>query len=164
MDTRNLAITNQYVLAGGVNSSVRRHTRAVGGEARGAEFYFAQLTNASGIFSFNNAFTSQNATTSSPTGNAFASFLLGTPATGSVGTAIRSGVVNDYRALYNNDTYQMTRRLNLTVGLRWELPGMYTEKKDRLTELLPNAPDPLSQKTGLNLKGQLALVNSTAYT
>src|ERR1700753_569803 len=137
MDTRNLAITNQYVLAGGVNSSVRRHTRAVGGEARGAEFYFAQLTNASGIFSFNNAFTSDSATTSSPTGNAFASFLLGTPAGGSIGTASRTGVVNGYHAVYINDTYQTTRRLTITLGLRWELPGMYSEKKDRLTELLP---------------------------
>jgi hypothetical protein len=140
-----------------------RHTLKMGGEARRSEFYFAQLTNASGTFSFNNAFTSANATTSSPTGNGFASFLLGTPASGSIGTASRTGVVNGYRALYINDTYQMSRRLTMTLGLRWELPGMYSEKKDRLTELLPNAVDPLSQQTGLTLRGQLALVNSTAY-
>ena len=62
-------------------------------------------------------------------------------------------MVNDYRALYINDTYQVSRRLTLTLGLRWELPGMYSEKKNRLTELLPNAPDPLSQETGLSLEG-----------
>ena len=72
-------------------------------------------------------------------------------------------MVNDYRALYINDTYQVSRRLTLTLGLRWELPGMYSEKKNRLTELLPNAPDPLSQETGLSLRGQLALVDSPAY-
>ena len=163
MDTHNLAIGNQYVLAGSVTKTISRHTLKMGGEARRSEFYFAQLTNASGSFSFNNAFTSANGTTSSPTGNGFASFLLGTPASGSIGTAIRTGVVNDYRALYVNDTYQVSRRLTLTLGLRWELPGMYTEKRNRLTELLPDATDPLSQQTGLNLKGQLALVDSPAY-
>jgi len=163
MDTHNLAITNQYVLAGSVTRIMSRQSLKMGGEARRSEFYFAQLTNASGSFSFNNGFTSANATTSSPTGSGFASFLLGTPASGSIGTASRTGVVNGYRALYITDTYQMSRRLTVTLGVRWELPGMYSEKKDRLTELLPNAVDPLSQQTGLNLRGQLALVNSTAY-
>ena len=163
MDTHNLAISNQYVLAGSVTKSMSRHTLKMGGEARRAEFYFAQLTNASGNFAFNNAFTSANGTTSSPTGNGFASFLLGTPASGTLGTAKRSGIVNGYRALYINDTYQVSRRLTVTLGLRWELPGMYSEKKDRLTALLLNAPDPLSQQTGLNLRGQLALVNSPTY-
>ncbi len=163
MDTHNLAIGNQYVLAGSITKIMNRHTLKMGGEARRSEFYFAQLTNASGTFAFNNAFTSANGTTSSPTGNGFASFLLGTPASGSIGTAKRPGVVNGYRALYINDTYQMSRRLTITLGLRWELPGMYSEKKDRLTELLTNATDPLSQQTGLSLRGQLALVNSPAY-
>ena len=122
-----------------------RHMLKIGGEARRSEFYFAQLTNASGTFSFNNAFTSANATTSSPTGNGYASFLLGTPASGSIGTASRTGVVDGYRALYINDTYQMSRRLTMTLGLRWEFPGMYSEKNDRLTELLPNALDPLNR-------------------
>ena len=163
MDTHNLAIGNQYILAGSITKIMGHHTLKMGGEARRSEFYFAQLTNASGSFAFNNGFTSANGTTSSPTGNGFASFLLGTPASGSIGTLERPGVVNDYRALYINDTYQVSRRLTVTLGLRWELPGMYSEKKDRLTELLPNAADPLAQKTGLNLKGQLALVNSPAY-
>lgn len=163
MDTHNLAIGNQYILAGSITKIMSHHTLKMGGEARRSEFYFAQLTNASGSFAFNNGFTSANGTTSSPTGNGFASFLLGTPASGSIGTLERPGVVNDYRALYINDTYQVSRRLTLTVGVRWELPGMYSEKKNRLTELLPNAPDPLSQETGLNLKGQLALVDSSAY-
>lgn len=163
MDTHNLAIGNQYILAGSITKIMSRHTLKMGGEARRSEFYFAQLTNASGSFAFNNGFTSANGTTSSPTGNGFASFLLGTPASGTIGTLERPGVVNDYRALYINDTYQVSRRLTLTLGLRWELPGMYSEKKNRLTELLPNAPDPLSQETGLSLRGQLALVDSPAY-
>jgi hypothetical protein len=164
MDTHNLAVGNQYVLSGSITKSMSRHTLKMGGEARRSEFYFAQLTNASGTFAFNNAFTSASATTSSPTGNGFASFLLGTPAGGNIGTARRPGVVNGYRALYITDTYQVSRRLTLTLGLRWELPGMYSEKKDRLTELLPDAVDPLSQVTGLNLRGRLALVNSEAYS
>jgi hypothetical protein len=163
MDTHNLAIGNQYVFAGSITKTMSRHTLKMGGEARRSEFYFAQLTNASGSFVFNNAFTSANGTTSSPTGNGFASFLLGTPASGTIGTAKRPGVVNGYRGLYINDTFQISRRLTLTMGLRWELPGMYSEKQDRLTELLPDAVDPLSQQTGLNLRGQLALVNSSAY-
>ena len=98
MDTHNLAIGNQYILAGSVTKIMSHHTLKMGGEARRSEFYFGQLTNSSGAFNFNNAFTSANGSTSSPTGNGFASFLLGTPATGSIGP-IRPGAVNDYRGL-----------------------------------------------------------------
>ena len=163
MDTHNLAIGNQFILAGSITKIMGHHTLKMGGEARRSEFYFAQLTNASGSFAFNNGFTSANGSTSSPPGNGFASFLLGTPASGTIGTLERPGVVNEYRALDINETYQMSRRLTLTLGVRWELPGMYSEKHDRLTELLPGAVDPLSQQTGLNLIGQLALVDSPAY-
>jgi Carboxypeptidase regulatory-like domain len=163
MDTHNLANTNQFVLAGSITKSLSKHTLKMGGEWRRSEFYFAQLTNSSGVFAFNNGFTSIDSTTSSPTGNAFASYMLGTPASGNFGTATRTAIVNTYQAVFFNDTYQVNRRLTATLGVRWEIPGMFSDKKDRLTELLPNAVDPIGQAAGLPLKGQLALVNSPAY-
>jgi Carboxypeptidase regulatory-like domain len=163
-DTHNLAITNEYILSGSFTKILNRHTLKMGGEARREEFYFLQLTNSSGSFAFSSNFTNSTGLTSGSGGNAFASFLLGTPASGNIGTGVRTGIVNDYDGLYLNDTYQVTRKLTLNLGVRWEIPGMYSEKKNRLTELLPNATDPLSAETGLPLKGQLALVDSPAYT
>jgi hypothetical protein len=169
-DTHNLAITNEYILSGSFTKILDRHTLKAGGEARREEFYFAQLTNSSGSFTFTSNFTNSIGTTAGTGGFAFASFLLGTPATGTIGTAVRTGIVNDYDALYLNDTYQVTRKLTLNLGVRWEVPGMYSDKKNRLTELLPNAADPLSTEitcqcySGPALKGQLALVDSPAYT
>src|SRR5262249_9728826 len=79
MDTHNLAVTNNYVLSGSLTKIIGQHTLKFGGEFRRLEFYFGQLTNASGVFNFNNGFTSVNGSTSSPTGYALASFMLGTP-------------------------------------------------------------------------------------
>ncbi len=163
MDTHNLAVTNNYVLSGSVTKIAGRHAVKFGGEFRRLEFYFGQLTNASGVFNFNNAFTSVNGTTSSPTGYSLASFMLGTPSSASLGTLTRTAAVMNYEGLYINDTFQATRKLTLNLGLRWEIPGSFTDKKDRATELLPFATDPLSTATGLPLKGQLALVNSSQY-
>ncbi|MBV9182670.1 MAG: hypothetical protein JO356_15265, partial [Acidobacteria bacterium] len=163
MDTHNLAVTNNYVLSGSLTKISGRHSMKFGAEGRRLEFYFGQLTNASGVFNFNNGFTSVDGTTSSRTGYSLASFMLGTPASATLGTLTRTAAVMYYEGLYANDTFQATRKLTLNAGLRWEVPGAFTEKNDRASELLPQAPDPLSQLTGLPLRGQLVLVHSPQY-
>ena len=60
--------------------------------------------------------------------------------------------MNDYRALYINDTYQVSRRLTLTLGLRWELPGMYSEKKDRLDGASAERDGSLVSEDGVGLE------------
>ena len=59
--------------------------------------------------------------------------------------------INYYGGLFATDTFQISPRFTITAGLRYELPGGFTEKKDRNTVLLPQLTNPL------------VLVNTAAY-
>src|SRR5206468_1750728 len=98
------------------------------------------------------------------TGYAGASFFLGTPASGSLVSTVFTDAIEWYLGAYLTDTFNVSRNLTITAGIRWEFPEAYTEHSDRLTVLLPNAADPLGPQVGLPLTGQLAFVNSPAYT
>ena len=53
------------------------------------------------------------------------------------------------------------KKLTVNYGLRWQLPFASVERYDRFTNLLPNAPSPIAQASGIpNLIGRLGLVNS----
>ena len=92
-------------------------------------------------------------------GNNFADLLFGTPFQGSVTKVAPSGAFNWYQGYYAADTWQVSRKLTLNYGIRWELPGSVGERNDRTTVLLPTTPD-----TTLGAKGGLALVNSSKYS
>jgi hypothetical protein len=149
-------LSTNYTLSGSLTKILGRHTLRFGGEGRLLLFYTFENNYGTGNLVFSSA----------ATGDGFASFLLGTPiggTTSQIQTFIPPYTYNRYQGYYAADTYQVTPRLTLNYGLRWELPGGKGEKSDRNTVFLPNATDPLSSATGLNLKGQLALVNSTQY-
>lgn len=154
---------NIYTSNYSVTKIVGRHSLKIGGEFRRDEFYFGQLAfpnNASsGGFVFDNTWTQQGPATRVG-GYPFASFMLGYATSGSIATLSKASNIMYYQGYYVADTFQVNRKLTLTAGLRWELPGFYTEKKDRDTVLDPTAIDPLAARTGLPLKGQLVLVNS----
>jgi hypothetical protein len=70
--------------------------------------------------------------------NAFASFLFGQPVfflqgRGDFSRGIRGNSLNGYA----QDTYRVTSRLTLNLGLRYELPFPYTEIKNRQTLFIP---------------------------
>ena len=84
--------------------------------------------------------------------DAFASFLFGQPVfflqgRGDFSRGIRGNSLNAYA----QDTYEVTPRLTLNMGLRYELPSPYTEIKNRQTlwipgrqsTIMPNAPSGL---------------------
>lgn len=70
--------------------------------------------------------------------NAFASFLFGQPVfflqgRGDFSRGIRGNSLNGYA----QDTYRVSNRLTLNLGLRYELPFPYTEIKNRQTLFIP---------------------------
>ena len=162
----NRAIMNDYFLSGSLIRILGRHTLKMGGEVRRNEWNFAQTTQAAGTFTFDQGFTSQltsSATQVPQTGYSGASFFLGNPASAAVGSVAFTDAIEWYPAAYLQDTFQVSRKLTLTPGVRWEFPEAFTEHNNRLTVLQPNATDPLSQQVGLPLTGQLALVDTPAY-
>ena len=137
-----------------------KHTVKFGGEVRRLTFNFTQVNNPSGIFNFNNLFTSANPQAPSvggvTTGFGMASFLLGYGSDGSltVPNLTAGGMI--YQGYYISDTFQVTPRFTLNLGIRWEIPGPWTERFDRLTVFLPTAANPQAP----SYNGTVALVNS----
>ena len=157
-------INNDYYSLFSMTKVLGRHTIKIGGQVQREEFYLGQGRNGvgSGVFNFDNTFTQAGATTRTG-GYPFASFMLGYATTGQIQTVNRSSMVDYYQGYYLTDTFQVSRKLTLTLGLRWELPGVYAEKHDRNTNFDPTAPNPLAAQTGLPLLGQFQLVNSSQY-
>jgi hypothetical protein len=154
---------NDWSYVGSLTKILGRHTIKAGGQVRRDLWGFISLTNGGGNLSYDATFTSSNATNSSSSGNGFASFLLGYPTTGVIGTAQTVYQQLNTMGFYVNDTFQVTSRLTVTLGLRWEQPGAFMEKHDNNSVWLQGLADPLSKATGLNLVGQPVLVNSPAY-
>jgi hypothetical protein len=156
-DLIELTTSSNYTISGALTRIIGRHTLRFGGEGR----LLLQTSNNSltgaGQFNF----------VGGPTGDAIASFLLGLPVGGTSSNISLYQVpylFNRYQGYYAADTFQFSPKLTLNFGLRWELPGSEGEKKYNDTVLVPNATDPLSASTGLDLHGQLALVNSAQYS
>ena len=131
---------------------------------RRVEAYFSGNTGLgpTGIFLFVGGF---------PTNNEFANFMLGSfiPNQFGIGTGRDTQTINFNQGYYVNETFHANSRLTLTGGVRWEIPGAVSEKKDLNTVFLPNIASPLgtilNPATGSTqaLHGNLALVNSPAY-
>jgi hypothetical protein len=126
-----------------------RHSIQFGGQLEEGFDNYSQTNIASGFFGFNGAFTEDNPKTPTPgTGEPIADLLLGLAQgeSQSVGNQT-SGVAEvpaltagkqTYRALYVNDTFHALSKLTLNLGLRYELPGTWSERFDRLTYWNPN--------------------------
>ena len=148
-------ITNNYTLSPSLTKIMGRHTLKFGGEIRDLQLNYYQNNNAGGTFSFSNLFTSQNALNAGATGDAFASFMLGYAAPGStVQTSLFTATGLRYQGYYANDSFQVSNKLTVNLGVRWEIPGTYTERYDRQTTFDTNLINPVLAKAGVTLNGQ----------
>jgi hypothetical protein len=158
---------NSYSITPTLTKISGRHTWKFGAELRRQDVNYFQNNNPSGAFSFDGGFTSQNPANQGSTGAPFASFLLGYPnnSTTVQTSPFTAGSIR-YQGYFANDTFQATRKLTLTMGLRWEIPGVYTERYDRLVTFDPTAPNP--ELTGRTINGQpvlgaFELVNTASH-
>jgi len=152
-----------YDVAGSLTKIKGKHTLKFGFEFRKLDDSYLQTNDTTGNFYFDNGFTSQNPTSPAGTGYSFASYMLGNGSSGSANEDALTGSHEWYDAFYAQDTFQVTNRLTLDVGVRWDLPFGWVEKYNRINVLQPNAVNYLAQLTGLPLKGDAALVGSTLY-
>jgi hypothetical protein len=156
------------------------HSLRVGWEFRVLRNNYYQTNQPSGLLQFDNIMTEQNPLTRPPcsatscSGNGIASFLLGYGNNNNSNVTTPSFMASQiiYNAFYAGDTFQVTRKLTLNLGVRWDLQGNWTERFDRIVDFLPHATSPLSSamasvinpvsgKPFGTLNGAFALVNSS---
>ena len=158
---------------------IGKHNLKIGGEFRVLRNNYYQSNDPAGLFQFNAKMTAANPQNSgngtagkdaAAGGNGFASFLLGYGDNGSVTEPARTADQNLYGAIYAGDTYQLTRKLTVNLGLRVDLQGDWTERSNRIVVVNTKEASPLltldpALATAFpNLKGGYDLVNSSRHS
>lgn len=115
----------------------------------GGSFRYRRMTvqdrrNEGGTFNFNSLSTSQpNSADFARFGNPFASFLLGEVYSASAAVPAPTRQYNDqFLAVYAEDVFKVSSRLNVSLGLRYELPFYVRERDGIISFLDPTRPNP----------------------
>jgi hypothetical protein len=141
----------------GVSRFLGRHSLRYGSDFRlvGVDYY--SPGQGSGTFSFDQNFTRLDpGVGDTRTGNAFASFLLGYPASASMSVSAPINGFFRYYAGYLQDDFRLNSALTLNLGLRYEYEEGLQEEQNRFTVGFdPNARNPISDQVGMELKGGL---------
>jgi hypothetical protein len=156
-DTTHLTQTGNVT----VSKFMGSHTLKMGGEYRriGADVF--SYSSSAGTYSFSQAFTAATPTASG--GDAFASFLLGYPASGSIVVATPAKYLINYYAGYMQDEWRANSKVTLNYGLRYEYePGVSEANNNFAVGFDQNAPFPV-QVPGMTLKGGLMYAGQNGY-
>ena len=146
---------NTYTLTESLVKIVGRHTLKFGGEFRRMDVNYFQNNSPGGTYSFTNLFTASNALSPGATGGGLASFLLGDAASGTQQIAPFTAGGMHYQGYYANDAIQVNPKLTVNLGVRWEIPGVYTERYNRQDSFDPNLANPALN--GATVNGQPVL-------
>ena len=159
------AIISQFAGTGFFATSlmkiIGRHTIKIGGEYSWLPTAYAQGQTWS--FAFTPAFTASTNSSTNGTGNSLASFLLGLGNSGTVSNTLSPFSTMHSGALYISDKFQPTKRINLSLGARWDYPGYYTERHGDQAVFLSNATNPVLAAANKSYPGDVVLVNSSRY-
>jgi hypothetical protein len=124
------------------------HTMKFGADVRANFVDQRRGIEPSGSFNFTRNFTQgPNANVGGATvGDGIASMLLGTPASGVFGTAVRAVSWNEYFAFYFQDDWKVNRRLTLNLGVRYDLEMPRYETSNMLDWFDYDARSPLNDR------------------
>ena len=155
---------DNYRIAPTMTKIVGPHTLKFGGEAMRMTHNYAQSNTPSGIFNFNPDLTAANGVNTATGGLGFATFLLGYGSSGSISSPALVAGQQYYGAAFLNDDWHVTPKLTLNLGVRWEHSGPWTERFDRLTYFNPTQANSVLAGAGINVPGNIDLVNSGGYS
>ncbi len=163
------SVNNNYVISPSLSKVWHRHTLKFGAELRRQDSNYYQVASQAGDYWFDNILTAQNPFNPGTTGSSIADFLLGyaSPGGGFTPSAILTPNITAssmrYQGYYIQDSFQATNKLTVNAGLRWEIPGVWTERNNQLAVFDPNMTSILAAPTGLPLKGGFVLVNTPGH-
>lgn len=133
--------SDYYSIRDSITISRRDHTLKIGGEFSYEKIVHDTLLDNYGVFTFNG----------SKSGNAYADFLLGLPATMSQDAPVRKLDNGGYFSFFAQDDFRIHSRLTLNLGLRYDLQQPLTDPQNRKlayvpgqrSTVSPNAPEGL---------------------
>lgn len=137
---------NRWQFANDLTWVKGRHSIKVGLESRLHQFNFhGWATSTGGSFNFSRLGTGgydAAGNSLASTGDPFASFLLGQVQTANYTIPSFTTFNGRFLSTYINDDYKVTSKLNLTLGMRFDYQGPWTERFDRFSTFSPSTPNP----------------------
>jgi hypothetical protein len=161
-------INNRYQFLDDVTWNTGKHTIKAGIEYRYMTFpQTGWAVNTGGNFNFNdNETAGYNAAgtllnAGGGTGNEFASFLLGQADFGNFSIPFKYMPKMKYSSPWVNDDIKLTKKLNLTVGLRFDWTSGLTEEYNRFSTFSPGAQNPVGHLGATVFNASLAAGKSS---
>jgi TonB dependent receptor len=144
-----------------LNKTSGNHSLKFGGEVRILRDNYIQPTSSFGTFAFNKGFTQRNPLAGdAASGNAFASLLLGYPASASVPINASFAYQHMYYSAFFQDDWRVSRKLTLNLGLRWDYESPTSERFNQLNAGFDKTAASPLQVPGMSLKGGLLFVSA----
>jgi Carboxypeptidase regulatory-like domain/TonB dependent receptor len=125
------SINNNYVIGSTYQKIWHKHTFKTGIDLRRMEMDYFQNNSPGGVFTFDNNTTGSNPGSPGNTGNPLASFELGyvsNSTSQTVQIAPPTFQTVYYQGYFGMDTWQITNKITLNLGLRYEVPGVYVPR------------------------------------
>ena len=148
-----LSTENSYLLAPSLSWVKGKHTIKFGADWRDQQNGYYQNFDGGSLSTTING-TCANALNCGASGNGMASMLLGFGSAYSVSAFSFPWQSIHYQGYYVTDTWQTTPRFTVTLGLRYEIPGVYTERYNRNASINPSEVNPTLAALGIKLNGQ----------
>jgi len=142
-------INNRYQFLDDVTWNTGKHTIKAGVEYRYMTFpQTGWAVNTGGNFNFNDTGTAAFDSTGKilnggPTGNEFASFMLGQVESANFTVPIKYMPKMKYSSPWVNDDIKVTKTLNITLGLRFDWTSGVSEEFNRFSTFDPSAMNPV---------------------
>jgi hypothetical protein len=145
-ETKNkgLQVNNTLQFADTLSLIRGNHSFKLGADMRWQQTNGADSAGQQGLFAFSpNETAFPTAAGRAVSGDAFASFLLGAVDNASYnGLYVVPGLRYQYKALFVQDDWKVSRRLTLNLGLRWDLFTPRHEHNNNISGFDPSLPNP----------------------
>jgi hypothetical protein len=143
-----------------LNKTTGSHSLKFGGDLRVMRDNYIIPTSSFGNLSFDKGFTQADPRRGdAASGNAFASFLLGYPAGGSVPINATYNYQHLYYSAFFQDDWRVNRKLTLNLGLRWDYESPITERYNQLFAGFDKDVANPFQAPGMSLRGGILFVD-----
>jgi len=135
---------DNYGLNGTLTRVFGRHSVKFGFEARLMDMEVLATGFTPGNPSFGDKYscTYSGSSCVSGTGDEWADFLMGYFVTSTFGGSYGGAEFNYYQAYFASDSWQLSQKLTINLGVRYELPGGLYERKNHTLVFLPHTTDP----------------------